>query len=126
MISIITIFFILFIAYMVYFNVYFSNKVDMSRCFSRGIYQSLKYTNTMNKNNVKVDNIDNETDIDVYIKSNNYFTDKKFEQIKTQEELNRALEQLKGNEILIINEKRELDFSQYKYVKFGEYYVISW
>ena len=122
-ISIITIFIILFTSYLIYFNCYYANKVDMSICFSRGMYQALKYTNTLPIDNVKVDNLDNDGSIDIYIKSNNYFTDKTFDELRSQDELNNALNELDGK-VLIINEKRNVDIDNYDYVKFGEYYVV--
>ena len=121
-ISIITIFIILFTSYLIYFNCYYANKVDMSICFSRGMYQALKYTNTLPIDNVKVDNLDNDGSIDIYIKSNKYFTDKTFDELRSQDELNNALNELDGK-VLIINEKRNVDIDNYDYVKFGEYYV---
>ncbi len=122
-ISIITIFIILFTSYLIYFNCYYANKVDMSICFSRGMYQALKYTNTLPIDNVKVDNLDNDGSIDIYIKSNKYFTDKTFDELRSQDELNNALNELDGK-VLIINEKRNVDIDNYDYVKFGEYYVV--
>ena len=123
-ISIISIFMILFTSYLIYFNCYYANKVDMSICFSRGMYQALEYTNTLPIDSVKVDNLDNDGSIDIYIKSNNYFTDKIFDEIRSQDELNNALNDLDG-EVLIINEKRNVNIDNYDYVKFGEYYVVS-
>lgn len=95
----------------------------MSICFSRGMYQALKYTNTLPIDNVKVDNLDNDGSIDIYIKSNKYFTDKTFDELRSQDELNNALNELDGK-VLIINEKRNVDIDNYDYVKFGEYYVV--
>lgn len=122
-ISIISIFVILFTSYLIYFNCYYANKVDMSICFSRGMYQALEYTNTLPVDNVKVDNLDNDGSIDIYIKSNNYFTDKTFDELRSQDELNNALNELDGK-VLIINEKRNANIDNYNYVKFGEYYVV--
>ena len=123
-ISIISIFVILFTSYLIYFNCYYANKIDMSICFSRGMEQALEYTNTLPIDSVKVDNLDNDGSIDIYIKSNNYFTDKIFDEMRSQDELNNALNDLDG-EVLIINEKRNVNIDNYDYVKFGEYYVVS-
>ena len=122
-ISIITIFIILFTSYLIYFNCYYANKVDMSICFSRGMYQALEYANTLPIDNVKVDNLDNDGSIDIYIKSNKYFTDKTFDELRSQDELNNALNELDGK-VLIVKEKRNVDIDNYDYVKFGEYYVV--
>lgn len=122
-ISIISIFMILFTSYLIYFNCYYANKVDMSICFSRGMYQALEYTNTLPIDSVKVDNLDNDGSIDIYIKSNNYFTDKIFDELRRQDELDNALNELDG-EVLIINEKRNVNIDNYDFVKFGEYYVV--
>ena len=123
-ISIISIFIILFTSYLIYFNCYYANKVDMSICFSRGMYQALEYANTLPADNVKVDNLDNDGSIDIYIKSNNYFTDKTFDSLVNQDELDQALNSLSDDEALIINEKRNVNIGNYDYVKFGEYYVV--
>ena len=123
-ISIISIFMILFTSYLIYFNCYYANKVDMSICFSRGMEQALEYTNTLPIDNVKVDNLDNDGSIDIYIKSNKYFTDKTIDELRSQDELNTALNDLNGK-VLIINEKRNVNIDNYDYVKFGEYYVVS-
>ena len=123
-ISIISIFIILFTSYLIYFNCYYANKIDMSICFSRGMYQSLNFTNTLPADTVKVDNLDNDGSIDIYIKSNNYFTDKTFDSLANQEELAKALNSLSDDEALIINEKRNINIDNYDYVKFGEYYVV--
>ena len=122
-ISIITIFIILFTSYLIYFNCYYANKVDMSICFSRGMYQALEYANTLPIDNVKVDNLDNDGSIDIYIKSNKYFTDKTFDELRSQDELNNALNELDGK-VLIINEKRNVEMGNYDCLKFGEYYVV--
>lgn len=122
-ISIITIFIILFTSYLIYFNCYYANKVDMSICFSRGMYQALEYANTLPIDNVKVDNLDNDGSIDIYIKSNKYFTNKTFDELRSQDELNNALNELDGK-VLIVKEKRNVDIDNYDYVKFGEYYVV--
>lgn len=123
-ISIISIFIILFTSYLIYFNCYYANKVDMSICFSRGMYQSLEYANTLPANTVKVDNLDNDGSIDIYIKSNNYFTDKTFDSLVSQDDLEKVLNNLNDDEVLIINEKRNVNIDNYDYVKFGEYYVV--
>ena len=123
-ISIISIFIILFTSYLIYFNCYYANMVDMSICFSRGMYQSLKFTNTLPADTIKVDNLDNDGSIDIYIKSNNYFTDKTFDSLVNQEELAKALNSLSDDEALIINEKRNINMGNYDYVRFGEYYVV--
>ena len=123
-ISIISIFIILFTSYLIYFNCYYANKVDMSICFSRGMEQALEYTNTLPIDNVKVDNLDNDGSIDIYIKSNKYFTDKTIDELRSQDELNTALNDLNGK-VLIINEKRNANIDNYDFVKFGEYYVVS-
>ena len=123
-ISIISIFIILFTSYLIYFNCYYSNKIDMSICFSRGMYQSLEYANILPTNTVKVDNLDNDGSIDIYIKSNNYFTDKTFDSLVNQDELAKALNILSDDEVLIVNEKRNVNIDNYDYVKFGEYYVV--
>ena len=123
-ISIISIFMILFTSYLIYFNCYYANKVDMSICFSRGMEQALEYTNTLPIDNVKVDNLDNDGSIDIYIKSNKYFTDKTIDELRSQDELNTALNDLNGK-VLIINEKRNANIDNYDFVKFGEYYVVS-
>lgn len=123
-ISIISIFIILFTSYLIYFNCYYANKVDMSICFSRGMYQALEYANTLPANTVKVDNLDHDGSIDIYIKSNNYFTDKTFDSLVNQDELDQALNSLSDDEALIINEKRNVNIGNYDYVKLGEYYVI--
>lgn len=122
-ISIISIFVILFTSYLIYFNCYYANKVDMSICFSRGMYQALEYANTLPMDNVKVDNLDNDGSIDIYIKSNKYFTDKTFDELRNQDELNNTLNELDG-EVLIINEKRNANIDNYNCVKVGEYYVV--
>ena len=123
-ISIISIFIILFTSYLIYFNCYYANKIDMSICFSRGMYQSLEYANTLPANTVKVDNLDNDGSIDIYIKSNNYFTDKTFDSLVSQDDLEKVLNNLNDDEVLIINEKRNVNIDNYDYVKFGEYYVV--
>ena len=123
-ISIISIFVILFTSYLIYFNCYYANKIDMSICFSRGMEQALEYTNTLPIDNVKVDNLDNDGSIDIYIKSNKYFTDKTIDELRSQDELNTALNDLNGK-VLIINEKRNANIDNYDFVKFGEYYVVS-
>ena len=86
--------------------------------------QALEYTNTLPVDNVKVDNLDNDGSIDIYIKSNNYFTDKTIDELRSQDELNTALNDLNGK-VLIINEKRNANIDNYDFVKFGEYYVVS-
>ena len=86
--------------------------------------QALEYTNTLPIDSVKVDNLDNDGSIDIYIKSNKYFTDKTFDELRSQDELNNALNELDGK-VLIINEKRNVNIDNYDYVKFGEYYVVS-
>ena len=96
----------------------------MSICFSRGMYQSLEYANTLPANTVKVDNLDNDGSIDIYIKSNNYFTDKTFDSLVSQDDLEKVLNNLNDDEVLIINEKRNVNIDNYDYVKFGEYYVV--
>ena len=96
----------------------------MSICFSRGMYQSLEYANILPTNTVKVDNLDNDGSIDIYIKSNNYFTDKTFDSLVNQDELAKALNILSDDEVLIVNEKRNVNIDNYDYVKFGEYYVV--
>ena len=122
--STISIFIVLFISYIAYFNCYYSHCIDMSICFSRGMYQALKYTNTLNSNNISVDNLDNDGSIDIYLKSNDYFTNKSYSTLKSQDELNMALSNLKYGEVIILNQKREIDTNNYICINFGEYYVV--
>ena len=124
-ITTISIFTILFVSYVIYFNVYFANKVDMSICFSRGIYQALKYTNTVKEENVIVDNLEHDGSIDIYVRSNEHFSNKSYNKLDSQEKLNEALQNLNENEVLIVNEKRGTDISNFDYTKIGEYYIVT-
>lgn len=124
-ITTISIFTILFVSYVIYFNVYFANKVDMSICFSRGMYQALKYTNTVEEENVIVDNLEHDGSIDIYVRSNEHFSNKSYNKLDSQEKLDEALQNLNENEILIVNEKRGADISNFDYTKIGEYYIVT-
>ena len=124
-ITTVSIFTILFVSYVIYFNVYFANKVDMSICFSRGMYQALKYTNTVEEENVIVDNLEHDGSIDIYVRSNEHFSNKSYNKLDSQEKLDEALQNLNENEILIVNEKRGADISNFDYTKIGEYYIVT-
>ena len=66
---IIAIYAILFISYIIYFNVHFTKQVDNSICFSRGLIVGLNYIDTLEgKENFTYTNIVGDQTINIYIR----------------------------------------------------------
>lgn len=74
--------------------------------FTRNV-SSFKIYHTVEEENVIVDNLEHDGSIDIYVRSNEHFSNKSYNKLDNQEKLDEALQNLNENEILIVNEKEE-------------------
>lgn len=115
---------ICFMVYAVYFHTYYVQVVAQSGCFSRGFYQSLNYVKELDEKTVLYDNIKNDGCLELYIQFN-HDEHKTYEAIKEEDALRQKMENLKEDEILIV----DIEFKQYKtpYVskQIGDFLIIQ-
>lgn len=120
----ITLYSILFIAYVIYFYGYFVKIVDQSGCFSRGFYQTLSYVKELEQKTILYDNIKNDGCLALYIKFNNKAS-KVYKEISTEEQLKEKINTLDENEVLIVDiEYKDYSITQYD-KKIGDFLIIT-
>lgn len=121
-ISMISVYWAIFITFSIYFYGYYVNVIDESGAFSRGFYQALNYVNCLDENTVIYDNIRNDGCLKLYIDFNN--NDKKtYKEICTQDELDEKMRDIGKDEVLIIDiEQREYGNLE-NAKKFGKYII---
>lgn len=114
----------IFIIYAIYFHNQYVKIVNQSGCFSRGFYETLSYVKTLKPTEIIYDNIKNDGCLELYIKFNNDRA-KEYKSIKSEEELREKIENLKENEVLIIDiEYKEYPITQYN-KKIGDFIIMS-
>ena len=116
---------ILFVSFTTYFNVYYKYEISSDGCFSRGFYQTLNYLETSDKKVVYYDNagMDIARKEEYYIEVNN---DENIEYIplNTKKEIEEKLENIKDNEIIIINANRWKENMRFAKKQIGSYAII--
>ena len=116
---------ILFVSFTTYFNVYYKYGISSDICFSRGFYQTLNYLETSDKKVAYYDNagMDIARKEEYYIEVNN---DENIEYIplNTKKEIEEKLENIKDNEIIIINANRWNKDIRFAKKQIGSYAII--
>lgn len=119
-----TVYTIIFSAYVIYFNYYFAEVVDQSGTFSRGFYQSLNYVKTLEEKTILYDNIKNDGCLSLYINFN-HDDNKTYKSITNEQELRDKIENIKEDEVLIV----DVEFKDYPNThhneKIGDFLVIT-
>lgn len=126
---IIAIYAILFISYIIYFNVYFAKQVDNSICFSRGLIVGLNYIDTLEgKEDFTYTNIVGDQTINIYIRDRKNRTGKEYKCVTDQTELENIIENIDNQDAIIAktDEIKDVEGIENLQVKeFGEYSVIT-
>lgn len=130
-ITIIVIYFTLFISYIIFFNTSYSNQISSSGCFSRGFIEALDYTSKFDdKNKCIYTNFENDGNLQLYVqwqKYKNKYENKSYICILDKEEINDVINNIDKNTILILklNEiKIDSNSQLLELAKFGEYSII--
>ena len=119
--TILSIYTILGISFTIYFYTYFNQAIDKSGCFSRGFYKSLSYVKNTDKTDIYYSNLNNDGCMKLYIQFNND-SNKKYHVIEKEEELKNKIDNIKENEIVIVDMKNRNDYKGYK---IDDYMVIE-
>lgn len=120
---------VLFISYIIYFNVYFAKHVDNSICFSRGFIAGLNYIDTLDgKEDYMYTNIVNDQCLNIYIKDRKYRNDKDYTCIYTKEDLENIINNMDDNDAIITKTEEIKDIERIESLnvkEFGEHSVIT-
>ena len=102
--TLIIIYTISFISFIFYFYTYQEKQIEQDRCFSNGFMQTLEYVNKLEQKEIYYDDTSSIVQLENYIEFNKDNT-KEYIPIKTKSELKNKINNIKDNEILIVNER---------------------
>jgi len=115
---------ILFISYILYFNTTYYQTIENSACFSKGYCQALTYVKNLKETEIFYENVQNDGVIFLYTVFNKD-KEKRYNEIKDEEELMQKIKNLKENEVIIVHSR----FKQYgegkNQYEIGDYIIIK-
>jgi len=113
---------ILFISYFIYFNLYHSDVVSNSNCFSRGFYASLNYIDDLEQNKVYYENTIQDRTLYIYVEFHN--EEKEYIALEKKEDVEEKISNLKKEEVIIVNNLRFPEINAKNKIPFREYTLV--
>lgn len=118
----ISVYVIAFISYFIYFNVYYSDVISNSNCFSRGFYASLNYIDSLEQKTVYFENTIQDRTLLIYVEFHN--EEKEYISLEIKEDVEEKLKNLKDTEVMIVNNLRYPEINVKNKIPLREYTIV--